>query len=631
MIQRPALGIRFDITKVGTPSHAEACWKTLWDAVERHEVEGVLLFEGETRKDGDRVFCIAVHGTEDELDRVAESLGRDPIFRSVAAAPAFVWDAELDDEPLVPVGAVAAEPPRPDLQASPLTGVVGSASAEPQPATAPVVESAEMGPAPRFVPLVEADPAAAAPGAVDDRAAAPAEIPASPELSSGSGRGWPTRRVLAGSFLATAMIALVLAAVALPRAGQANAAEVILTSSDREEIADAVDEIARSADTDALRRLIAEAGSQPEVSLHVETIRDRMIDRLDTAASDEQIRILEALAVIDDEASVGVLVESLRFDDDPSVTDAAAELLPTLQNGLRLAIELLVQVRTHDVQDPQEGARIEEVLRAIGDPAVRAVEGLPGTPEWTIDFLISMGEPVLAELEGMVTSSKLGDLVAASETLAKIQKSHPDLASPLWDRLVASVRPLVNGAPRRAQQVAGILQQVARVRPGVAKPLQRRLVGALIGRLGGSTPNFTLTDTLARIGRPAVPKLIPIARQRPGAFVSQEAINRADQARLALVSMVSYKRKALRPLLNALRGRDYELIADLMLFYVQLGKPGTEGILLEAQNRHGDGTTAIWLLESGNGKLERGVHDWAARNGYTITGSIPGPGSWGTA
>jgi hypothetical protein len=207
----------------------------------------------------------------------------------------------------------------------------------------------------------------------------------------------------------------------------------------------------------------------------------------------------------------------------------------------------------------------------------------------------------------------------------ELEGTHPEVAASLWPEVLGGLRDQISPRPQRDSQIADILSNIARVQPSLARPVQTEIVDALLPKLGGS---FAVSDALAHVGSPAVPKLIAIARQG-GTFVSQDIATRADHARLALTTMIMVNRKALAPLVEALKHRDYEFIADLMLFYLEFGKPGSEPVLIEALNRHGDTVTALQFLQSGNSKLEDGAYSWAAANGYEVTGSFSGPGTWG--
>jgi hypothetical protein len=180
------------------------------------------------------------------------------------------------------------------------------------------------------------------------------------------------------------------------------------------------------------------------------------------------------------------------------------------------------------------------------------------------------------------------------------------------------------------------------MKPRTALPVAL-LVSALLSACGGggSGPDASATGTgtdqaAARSAALAAEakRLIPIARQSQAVESVKKSLRIANaQSRLLVIG--SKDPAAIAPLVAALEKPDYDQIIDIYGFYIQLGKPGTERYLIGALNSRGfsQETTpmALAFLTSGNGRLVRGVHEWARRNGLTITGRPPGPGpKWGS-
>lgn len=124
------------------------------------------------------------------------------------------------------------------------------------------------------------------------------------------------------------------------------------------------------------------------------------------------------------------------------------------------------------------------------------------------------------------------------------------------------------------------------------------------------------------------------------ALLPLEGKSREEQLRIAdavdkLAQLAKEDLDVVAPLLRALKRRDYGRITKLQQFYVRLGKPGSEPVLLEALYRAGPTQTgtglALTYLKSGNRKLVRATRKWASREGFTISGSlIPAVGEkWG--
>ena len=107
----PALGLRFDIGKVGEGGGAYGfeAWKVFWHAVDPTRLGTALLYEGDTAatlSGTENVFCIAVQADEGVLREVRTTLERSDEFRRAAASPAFVEGGELISEPLPGAGKV---------------------------------------------------------------------------------------------------------------------------------------------------------------------------------------------------------------------------------------------------------------------------------------------------------------------------------------------------------------------------------------------------------------------------------------------------------------------------------------------------------------------------------------------
>ena len=129
-------------------------------------------------------------------------------------------------------------------------------------------------------------------------------------------------------------------------------------------------------------------------------------------------------------------------------------------------------------------------------------------------------------------------------------------------------------------------------------------------------------------------RLIPIARQSQAVSSRKESLRIAN-AQAELLIIAQKDPHAIAPLVAALKKPDYEEILDLYNFYIQLGRPGSEKVLLAALEHEGfserSSPMAFAFLASGNRKLVQGTRQWAARNGLRITGNpsgIAGP-KWG--
>jgi hypothetical protein len=129
-------------------------------------------------------------------------------------------------------------------------------------------------------------------------------------------------------------------------------------------------------------------------------------------------------------------------------------------------------------------------------------------------------------------------------------------------------------------------------------------------------------------------ELTPIARQSQFGVSQKESIRIAN-AQAELLSIAQDHPEAIAPLTAALEKPDYELITDIYSFFIQLGRPGSERVLVEALNRQGfnEESTVIALAyyASGNKRLVAGARAWASEHGASFSGSPGGIGPrWGS-
>ena len=150
---------------------------------------------------------------------------------------------------------------------------------------------------------------------------------------------------------------------------------------------------------------------------------------------------------------------------------------------------------------------------------------------------------------------------------------------------------------------------------------------------GAATAGTTTVDRNAALAAKAK-RLIPIASQPQFGTSRKESIRIANaQAELLLIA--EEDPEAITPLTAALEKPDYELITDIYNFYIQLGKPGSERVLVEALNRQDydqEGTViALAYYGSDNKRLVAGARAWAADHGASFTGSPGAIGpKWGS-
>ena len=154
----------------------------------------------------------------------------------------------------------------------------------------------------------------------------------------------------------------------------------------------------------------------------------------------------------------------------------------------------------------------------------------------------------------------------------------------------------------------------------------------------GSTAQVATTTSTSGELDPAlaakVKRLVALARQSQFGTSRKQSIRIAG-AQAELIGIAEEHPEAIAPLTAALEKPDYEQIASAYPFYIQLGRPGSERVLVAALNRQeydDEGTViALAFYSSGNKRLIAGARAWAADHGASFTGSPGGIGpKWGS-
>ena len=107
----PALGIIFNIDKLGSSAYGMAAWEIFWRAVNIDSLSGnTFLFEGDIKTNVSGkvcfVYCIVVQSDTADLRAVQSALEQSAEFRGVQASPPFVDEYEVMDEPLLEAGRI---------------------------------------------------------------------------------------------------------------------------------------------------------------------------------------------------------------------------------------------------------------------------------------------------------------------------------------------------------------------------------------------------------------------------------------------------------------------------------------------------------------------------------------------
>jgi HEAT repeat protein len=86
---------------------------------------------------------------------------------------------------------------------------------------------------------------------------------------------------------------------------------------------------------------------------------------------------------------------------------------------------------------------------------------------------------------------------------------------------------------------------------------------------------------------------------------------------------------------TAMENQTLDLIAWGCDYYIRRGKAGSEDMIIQALQQHGDKITAVSMLNSGNKKLYQAAEKWAKKKGYSLVGRSyltfgPTSSAWGS-
>jgi len=124
-----------------------------------------------------------------------------------------------------------------------------------------------------------------------------------------------------------------------------------------------------------------------------------------------------------------------------------------------------------------------------------------------------------------------------------------------------------------------------------------------------SNTRESAAKALGNIGEPAIEPLFK-ALEGEGYYV---------QRRVAMALGYINNPVAVEFLTGALKDKKLDIIAGAYYFFIRRGEEGTEDILIEALNKHGNEYMAEDYLNCGNGQLAKAARTWATDHGYTIT------------
>lgn len=252
-----------------------------------------------------------------------------------------------------------------------------------------------------------------------------------------------------------------------------------------------------------------------------------------------------------------------------------------------------------------------------------------------IDRLVTIGKPAVEPLIIALDDENYDVKAAAVQALGKIG----DVRA--LEPLVASLRKSKGFVNEGTAIALGHLKDGRAVVPLVA--------AAKSGNVGWGN----VCQALVEIGAPAVESLMAVCKEDSNARTRREAIhalgwikddraidlmivalhdvdagvqfNAAD----ALCRQNSSDPLISKALLNGLKERNVNIVAGADNFFIRMGKPGTENLLIQALNNYQYINIMEDFINSGNVKLSNAAYDLAKRKGYSVRPAGSGGPRWG--
>lgn len=86
----------------------------------------------------------------------------------------------------------------------------------------------------------------------------------------------------------------------------------------------------------------------------------------------------------------------------------------------------------------------------------------------------------------------------------------------------------------------------------------------------------------------------------------------------AVKALIEIGNPAIGPLDHAIKGNNLRVVADAYYFFICIGEPGTETMLVEALQKYGTKRMAIDFINCGNIQLKEAAYKWSESHSYKI-------------
>ena len=248
-------------------------------------------------------------------------------------------------------------------------------------------------------------------------------------------------------------------------------------------------------------------------------------------------------------------------------------------------------------------------LKCVGGEAVPALLAALGTQKWAEDVLAGIGEPAIQSLVGELAAE---DSLAVHRALGALLRMY-DAAEP---------------------EVAKVLLTTDMV-PVLLADLSNQAFAEenKATKSDGFDHEITAQDVLIVIGEPAAALVLASTYEQKwlvleimgpdavSALISgmngQSRMNALYSA-MTLVSIGETSPEAVKWFTTALEQKDLKAIAGNYLYYIGLGKAGSEQVISDALIKYGTKQMGLDCLNSGNDTLDAAGRKWASKHGYRV-------------
>ena len=294
-----------------------------------------------------------------------------------------------------------------------------------------------------------------------------------------------------------------------------------------------------------------------------------------------------------DEKAIDPLIKALK-DEDDGVRERAARSLGNIGDS-RAVDPLIEALGDEDLIVRQEAAI---ALGKIGDtravePLIKALKDVYRVQDGAATALGNIGEPAIEPL-----------IIALGDEDYNVRWYSAIALGNIGD--TRAVEPLINA----------LKDEHVGVREGVATALGQigdtKAIDPLIETLLKDTNRDVIKNAAIALGNIGEPSSDPL-------FKALESEGDYVQMRVAMALGYINNPSAVEFLTDAIKDKKLDIIYGAYNFFILRGEEGTEDILIEALNKHGNADMAEDYLNCGNGQLSKAARTWATEHGYTIT------------